>query len=107
MTPRIDSWRDRLKVAVEKSGKSQRAISLGAGMGAGYINSLLNEGKTPTIDNAIAICSQLNISLSYLLYGFEMGPETEQILVLLERNPSARSGILQILRAQVPSGGSD
>lgn len=100
MTPIVESWRDRLRIAVEQSGKSQRAISKAAGMGAGYINSLLSEGKTPTIDNAIAICEQLNISLSYLLYGFEMNPKTEEVLRLLEAHPGARDGILQILRSQ-------
>jgi ribonucleoside-diphosphate reductase alpha chain len=91
-------WRERLEQAIEISGRSNREISLAAGRGPGYLHSLLSEGKDPTIDNLIAICQALNVSLTKILYGVEMSAETEEILALIEGNPEARDGILQILR---------
>lgn len=91
-------WRERLEDAMGKTGRSKREISLAAGKGPGYVHSILKEGKDPTIDNLIAICAALGVSLSKILYGIEMSPETEEILSLIEDNPKRRDGILQILR---------
>lgn len=91
-------WRARLEDAVKKSGKSSRAISLAAGMAHGYVHSIIKSGKDPTIDNLIAICEVLNVSLTQILYGVQMSQETQEILSLIETNPNMRSGILQILR---------
>jgi hypothetical protein len=53
-----------------------------------------------TIDNLIAICGALNVSLTKILSGVEMSAETEEILSLIEENPKVRDRILQILRQQ-------
>lgn len=101
--PRMDAiksetWRDRLEAAVAKDGRSQRKISLAAGQGHGYVNSLLREGKDPTVDNIASVCDELGVSLTWLLLGVEMSQETEKILRLLEARPGSRKGILQILQ---------
>lgn len=90
-------WRKRLIDAIDKSGRSMREISLKARKGPGYLHSILKEGKDPTIDNLIDICGALNVSLSSIIQGVEMTRESEEILRLLEGDPDARSGILQIL----------
>lgn len=96
-----DGWRKRLLEAVKASGKSQRAISIAAGLNPGYVNSLFNEGKDPTISNLIDVCAQVGVSLSHVLYGYEMTAETEEILRLLEgASPGEREGLLQILRGR-------
>nr|WP_233284941.1 helix-turn-helix transcriptional regulator [Agrobacterium tumefaciens] len=94
----IADWRARLQDALETSGKSAREVSLAAGKGPGYVHSILKEGKEPTVDNLIAICGVLNVSLSQIIYGIEMSAETAEILSLLENSPNARDGILKILR---------
>ena len=91
-------WRARLEDAVQESGRSMRDISLAAKKGPGYVFSILREGKDPTIDNLLAICGALNVSLTKILFGVRMSAETQEILSLIEDNPSARDGILQILR---------
>lgn len=94
------TWRDRLAEAIERDGRSQRAVSIAAGLGPGYINALFREGREPTVGHAIRVCEVLGISLSWLLYGIDMSPESEEILRLLEDHPDEREGILQILRAR-------
>lgn len=92
------AWRDRLAAAIKQSGKSMRAVSLGAGYGPGYVHSILKDNKDPTIDHLIDVCGQLGISLSYLIYGVDVSGENERILHLLQDAPPLRrKGILQIL----------
>lgn len=83
--PKTD-WKSRLAAGIEASNKSQREISLAAGKGPGYVNSLLNEGKDPTISNLIDICKAANISIFYVLGGFDISPEKEEFLRLLDRS---------------------
>jgi transcriptional regulator with XRE-family HTH domain len=98
-----DDWRGRLQEILVSSGKSAREVSLAAGKGPGYVHSLLKEGKDPTIDNLLAICAVLNISISHLIHGIELSRETEEILTLLEGSPNSREGILKILKDRASS----
>ena len=98
--PKITTWRDRLVQAIADKGTSQRAVSLAAGYGPGLVNSWIKDNKDPTIGNLLGVCSVLGISSSWLLYGYEVTPETEEILRLLEANPAARDGILKILASR-------
>ncbi len=94
-----DDWRCRLAEAIKKSGKSERAVSLAAGKGPGYVHSILKEGKDPTLDNLIAICGIVGVSLPYIVYGYNISSEAEEILSLIEKSPQARDGILKILKS--------
>lgn len=91
-------WRDRLADALKSSGKSKRKVSLAAGMGPGYLHSILVEGKDPTIPNLSAICDQLGVSMTFILYGFEMSAANEQILRKLESlSPEKQEGLLKLI----------
>lgn len=95
-------WRARLAEAVEKNDKSARAISLAAGLGPGYVHSILKEGKDPTVDNLLAIAKQVNLSLSYLIYGVDLSRESEELLQLIQERPHSRRAVLDILRDTKP-----
>lgn len=98
-------WRDRLAAALKRSGKSKRSVSLKANLGPGYVHSILVEGKDPTIDNLASVCREIGVSLSYVLYGVEMTPETEAIVRELERgSPARRESFLQLLLDSRPPG---
>jgi lambda repressor-like predicted transcriptional regulator len=92
-----DLWRARLAEAIQVSGKSARAVSTEAGLGVGYVHSILKEGKDPTIERLVAVCDAIPVSLIYVLYGVDAEPDDIEILKLLQENPSARRGILAIL----------
>lgn len=96
----LDSaWRERLATALKDSGKSKREVSLAAGMGPGYVHSLLAEGKDPTVQNLLKVCEKIGVSLSFILYGYDLTAENEEILRLLKAaTPGEREGLLQILR---------
>lgn len=91
-------WKARLAAAIEASGKSQREISLAAGKGPGYVNSLLHEGKDPTVGNLMRICQAANVSVYQVLGGFPMSPEHEELLRrLLETEEDVQRSILLLL----------
>lgn len=94
-----DGWKERLADGIKAKGKSQREVSLAAGKGPGYVNSLLKEGKDPTIENLLLVCEAADLSLIWVLFGFDMDRETEEIVRELKReSPTGRSGLLQHLR---------
>lgn len=93
------TWRDRLSDAIAASGKSRRAVSLGAGLAASYVHGVLVEGKEPTIGNLAAICDAVPVSLAYVLYGHQISDEDLSIISAMQENPDLRDAILSILRA--------
>lgn len=95
-----EAWRRRLEDAIKDKGRTKRDISLKVGKGAGYVHSILSEGKDPTIENLIAVCQELGVSLTWIVYGFEISPQTERILSLIEQNPDDRAAVLQLLLKQ-------
>jgi hypothetical protein len=96
-----DGWRQRLVDALKREGRSQRSVSLAVGNG-GLINSWLNEGKDPTIDNLMKVCREAGVSLPYVLYGFEIDAKVEELLLLLQGNPEKLDATLRLLREGTP-----
>lgn len=79
------------------SGKSKREVSLAAGKGPGYLHSILKEGKDPGIENLIAICEKIDVSVIYVLYGMRITPQEEQLLTAIRDNPEKRKAIFSLL----------
>lgn len=100
LSPKDDGWRNRLKAAIEKSGRSQGDVATSCGLSRGYFTNVFRDGKEPTVGNLISIAHELNVSLSTILYGYDVSPETEEIMRLIEDNPDLRDGILKILKTR-------
>lgn len=77
-----------------------RSVSLAAGKAPGYVHSLLVEGKDPSVDNLTKVCEVVGVTLPYVLYGYQMSPATERLLLLIESRPDLRDGVLKILESQ-------
>lgn len=61
------AWREGLAAIVAGSGMSMRAISTAAGLGAGYLHSIINDGKEPTISNLASVCAVLGVGIERVL----------------------------------------
>jgi len=94
----FDALRARLRDGIKRNGLSMRAVSLSSGNGAGYVHSIVSEGKVPTVTNLAKICDAANLSLLYVMYGLDVSPETEAIIRRIEANPEKRDGILSLLK---------
>ena len=97
-----DEWRIRLAAALKDSGKSKRAASLEAGLGSGYMHSILTEGKSPTIENLISVCKVLSVSPAYIMYGVDIFPEDAEIIEAMRADKGTRDAILSLLRMHKP-----
>ncbi len=90
-------WRQRLKGAIESSGKSMREVSLASGHSPGYVHSIFTEMKDPKITTLISVCEAIPVSLIYVLHGFEVNPEDERLLKELHEHPTKRDAIRNLI----------
>lgn len=95
-------WRNRLRQVLTEKHMSMRAVSLAAGLGPGAVHSWLVEGKDPSIANLIEVCRVLDVSLIYLVKGYNLTPEAEEVLGLLEGDAASRAAVLALLRGRQP-----
>jgi transcriptional regulator with XRE-family HTH domain len=89
-----DEWRKRLQEAVEKSGKSLRAVSLAAGCSPGYLHGILNSNKEPTLTRLIKLCGVLNVSVTFVALGVAWSPQQERLLLLMSELPDEQKALL-------------
>lgn len=93
-----EGWLNRLKEAVEKDGRSWRAISRAAKAGPNYLGEVL-AGKVPTIERFMRICEALDVSASYILTGVDLGAEDEEFLsVLADLSDEQHATLLSLAR---------
>lgn len=59
-----------------------REVSIAAGLSEGYLHGILKDGKDPTIGRLVAICDQLDVTVSYVLYAVEMSRNAQTLLRL-------------------------
>lgn len=60
-------WRKVISDALIEKARSMRGVSLEAGLGKGYLHSVLIEGKDPTLDNFTKICGVLELSAAEVM----------------------------------------
>lgn len=96
-----EGWLDRLKEAVEKDGRSPRAISIAAKCGPNYLSEVLTKGKVPGIDRLMRLASTLKVSAAYLLTGAEVSSASEEMLALLAAMPAERQETMLALARQL------
>jgi len=92
-----EDWRARLKQELAAQGKSMRGVSLEADLAHGYVNSILNERKDPTVANLQAVCKVLGITLPYLLYGYNFTPALDRLVALAAESPERTRVVLDLL----------
>jgi hypothetical protein len=90
-------WRERLLAAVDADGRSDRQISLAAGLGPSFVNELRNQAKDPQVHNVSHLADELHVSLTTLLTGLNITSEEEEILRLLRSTSHAQREALIVL----------
>jgi len=99
-----ETWRDRLTAALIEQKKSMRQVSLDAGLGPGYVHSILKGGKDPTIDLLLKVCEAAEVSLPWVISGVNVTPEVEALLAELSAaDPVQRRAMLTLLRSKAPA----
>lgn len=95
------TWRQRLQQAADRDGRSLRAISIAAEQAENALWELLNTDKEPGIARVQAICAELNVSISYIMEGIELTPESERLLKAWSRmTKDEREAFLQFVESR-------
>jgi lambda repressor-like predicted transcriptional regulator len=92
------AMRARLSEALKQSGTSMRKASLDAGFSETFAHGVLKLGRDPGVENLTTLCDSLGLSVSYIIFGHDISPETEELLRLFQENPEKRKAILQLMR---------
>lgn len=101
-----DGWIQRLWVAVERDGRSARAISLAAKLGPNYLNQTRIRGTYPVSDKLASLLDVLGPEAAlYVMTGLEISAEDQAFLKLLsqygpEDKKAARAVIEAVLVRQ-------
>lgn len=90
-------WRERLKRALEASGRSLRSVALEAGLSPGYLNHILRDEKDPAFDKVVAICKALGISVGDLVKNDDQDAEKAEVLeIWASLSKEERKALLQV-----------
>lgn len=93
----MEEWRGRLLDAVKADGRSDRAISLTAGLGPNFVNELRNQTKEPGVNKVVRLAHTLGLSLSFVFSGADLSAQVEADLALfLSLSPASRKAILDL-----------
>ncbi len=98
---RMDSngWKQRLWSAIDADERTDRALSLAAGLGPNYVQQMRDRGGAPKIDAAEKLCAVMGISLLYVMTGLPIDEEGEELIRLAAgSSPSQRHHLVQLLR---------
>lgn len=74
-----------------------RSASLKAGLGHNYLHGIIKDGKDPTVERLMKVCSALNVSPAYILLG-DAPSEADDLLRLIQERPERLAAIVQLLR---------
>lgn len=100
----MEDWRKRLLAAVDADERSDRALSVAAGLGVNFVNELRTSSKASRVDKVLALAKTLNLSLGHVFSGFDLSAEDEADLSLfLSLSPESRKAIL-VLAQQIVAG---
>ena len=100
----IRDWRDRLRAAIEASGHRPYKISRAIGRSDGYVRSILEDGKDPTVPAFVAICDYIGVSPTKILYEMDTtDPINEEFLEIFARlTPAQRRHFLALAQSMLP-----
>ncbi len=104
MLMRTNNWKQKLLDAADRSGRSDREISMAVGVNPSYLNEMRRLGKEPSVPRALALAQELKISLASLFMGREdISAADEELLALSHQaTEDERATILALWRRLHP-----
>lgn len=92
------AMRTRLSQAIKDKRMSMRQVGLDAGLSVSAVHGIIKLNRDPGAENLVKICDVIGVTVSWVMYGYNITPEAEEVLHLLQENPAKRGAILQLLR---------
>lgn len=98
------AWKARLAEVIAASGKSNRQITLSAGLGPGYLTGVFKEAKEPALDSFFALCDAIPADPVWILFGIDANEDDLAIVRALQADPEKRGAILALIRSAASRG---
>lgn len=92
-----ESMRERIKAELKKDRRSQAEIARDAGLGHGYLTNILTRGQIPSVDKLDALCQELKVSISWIMYGEELPADFHRVHDLMRKDPKKFYALLALL----------
>ena len=86
--------RRRLYAAIDADGRSDRQVSIDAGLSSTYVNDQRRRGKGWNFSSLMAVCEALSVSTHYILTGEDRDPVVESILAAASKLGDADRDLL-------------
>ncbi|MEP4309697.1 MAG: helix-turn-helix transcriptional regulator [Sulfitobacter sp.] len=96
----LDKMRERLEAEIIRQRRSMTEVSLSAGYSKSYVRNIIKRDQIPSVDRLHAICEELKVSMSWVMYGLNLPPESSEIFDLLEKDPKRFYALLELARPQ-------
>lgn len=100
-------WKERLKEAIDASGRSMRNISSALKMGPNGVSEIFSSNKEPSVTKVLRIIDELGASRSEIIAGVPLSKDVEDLIRLLNGlNPEQLRLALEVVRQMQPSAGN-
>lgn len=103
-----EAWEKRLREAIQDaldSGRSMRDISLAAKVGPNYVSQFMEKGSKPSVDKFLKLARELDVSPIYIIAGFHMTRQTQELVEVFEElSPERRESLLRFVAPEEESG---
>src|SRR5690554_6377628 len=95
-----ESWGRRHIDAIDADERSERQISLAAGLGPNFVGQMKKAGKMPSASAVLRLCRALWVSVTYIFTGAKMTPEDEEFLTRFSAlHPDQKKALLSLLHS--------
>lgn len=96
----VSDWRVRLRGCLAASGKTRAQVCSEAGLNPAYLTQILEQkGATPRIDNLQKLVRVLHTTVTYLVDGIDLNPQTAECLALYSAlTEDRKEAVLLLLR---------
>lgn len=92
-------WFERLKQVIERSDKSKRQLSMGAGFGPNWVQQMIKDEKEPGADKLTRLLDQFSrADAIYVLTGMRITEADLEFLKLVSKVPeNSRENLFSVL----------
>ena len=93
----INRMRERLEAEIESRNRGLAEVSVAAGLNKSYLHGVLRRGQMPTVGRLDAICSELGVSMLYIMYGLDAPDGAEEVFAGMQNDPERFWALMKLI----------
>lgn len=93
----LDQMRSRLDETVTAKERTLREVSLAAGLSKTYLHNVVRRGQVPSVENLERVCSELGVSMLWVMYGLDVPDGAEEVFEVMRRDPDRFWALMKLI----------